>query len=107
MNGQLFKKSGKSTLQGGDISPLLTNIYLNELGKALTKRGHMFVRYANDCNIYAKSRRMGERVLASITKFLGEKLKVKVNREKTQADSSLNLKFLFFSLCMERNGAYL
>src|SRR5699024_11213909 len=84
MNGQFFEKSVKGTPQGGNLSPLLANIYLNELDKELTKRGHKFVRYADDCNIYVKSKRAGERVLASITKFLEEKLKVKVNREKTQ-----------------------
>src|SRR5699024_9485669 len=67
MNGQLFEKSVKGTPQGGNISPLLANIYLNELDKELTRRGHKFVRYADDCNIYVKSRRAGERVLKSIT----------------------------------------
>ena len=107
MNGQLFEKSTKGTPQGGNISPLLANIYLNELDKELTKRGHKFVRYADDCNIYVKSRRAGERVLASITKFLEEQLKVKVNQEKTQVGSPLRLKFLGFSLGVDRNGAYL
>src|SRR5699024_11496393 len=82
MDGHLFHKSVKGTPQGGNLSPLLANIYLNELDKELTKRGHKFVRYADDCNIYVKSKRAGERVVASITKFLEENLKVKVNREK-------------------------
>ena len=98
MNGQLFEKSEKGTPQGSNFSPLLANIYLKELDKELTKRGYKFVRYADDCNIYVKSKRAGERVLASITKFLEENLKVKVNREKKQVGSALRLKFLIFSL---------
>ncbi|WP_269147258.1 reverse transcriptase domain-containing protein, partial [Ligilactobacillus acidipiscis] len=76
MNGQLFEESVKGTPQGGNISPLLANIYLNELDKELTRREHKFVRYADDCNIYVKSKRAGERVLKSITQFLEKKLKV-------------------------------
>ncbi|WHO86046.1 group II intron reverse transcriptase/maturase [Limosilactobacillus oris] len=78
----LFAKSDKGTPQGGPLSPLLANIYLNELDKELTRRGHHFVRYADDCNIYVKSQRAGERVMRSITKFLG------------------------FSLGVDRNGVY-
>jgi group II intron reverse transcriptase/maturase len=106
MNGQLFEKSVKGTPQGGNISPLLANVYLNELDKELTRRGHKFVRYADDCNIYVKSKRAGERVLKSITQFLEKKLKVKVNSEKTQVGSPLRLKFLGFSLSVGRNGAF-
>ena len=70
LDNGLFVKSEKGTPQGGPLSPLLANIYLNELDKELTKRGHRFVRYADDCNIYVKSQRAGERVMRSITKFL-------------------------------------
>lgn len=63
MDGQLFQKSEKGTPQGGNLSPLLANIYLNELDKLLMSRGHKFVRYADDCNIYVKSKRAGYRVL--------------------------------------------
>lgn len=80
MDQGLFVRSDKGTPQGGPISPLLANVYLNELDKELTRRGHYFVRYADDCNIYVKSPRAGERVTRSITKFLETKLKVKVNK---------------------------
>ena len=102
----LFAKSEKGTPQGGPLSPLLANIYLNELDKELTKRGHHFVRYADDCNIYVKSQRAGERVMKSITIFLEKQLKVKVNPDKSKVGSPLRLKFLGFSLGVDRNGAY-
>ena len=102
----LFAKSEKGTPQGGPLSPLLANIYLNELDKELTSRGHHFVRYADDCNIYVKSQRAGERVMKSITIFLEKQLKVKVNPDKSKVGSPLRLKFLGFSLGVDRNGAY-
>jgi RNA-directed DNA polymerase len=66
--------------QGGPLSPLLSNIILDDLDKELEKCGHLFCRYADDCNIYVKSQRAGERVLESISAFLEKKLKLKVNR---------------------------
>lgn len=102
----LFVRSGKGTPQGGPLSPLLANIYLNELDKELTKRGHQFVRYADDCNIYVRSQRAGERVMKSITRFLETRLKVKVNPDKTKVGSPLRLKFLGFSLGVNKDGAY-
>lgn len=92
--------------KGGPLSPLLANIYLNELDEELTRRGHHFVRYADDCNIYVKSQRAGERVMRSITQFLEKRLKVKVNPDKTKVGSPLRLKFLGFSLGVDHNGAY-
>lgn len=74
----------KGSPQGGPISPLLSNILLNELDQELTKRGHRFVRYADDCSIYLRSKRAAKRVLGSITRFLEEKLLLEVNSEKTQ-----------------------
>lgn len=102
----LFARNDKGTPQGGPLSPLLANVYLNELDKELTRRGHHFVRYADDCNIYVKSQRAGERVMRSITRFLEKRLKVKVNPDKTKVGSPLRLKFLGFSLGVDRNGAY-
>lgn len=106
MNNGLFETSDNGTPQGGPLSPLLANIYLNELDKELTERGHKFVRYADDCNIYVKSRRAGERVLESISNFLDKKLKLTVNQKKTTVGSPLRLKFLGFSLGAGRGGAY-
>ncbi|AMV60893.1 Mobile element protein [Pediococcus damnosus] len=106
MNHGLFESSEKGTPQGGPLSPLLANIYLNELDKELTKRGHKFVRYADDCNIYVKSQRAGQRVLESISNFLEGRLKVTVNQKKTQVGSPLRLKFLGFSLGVGHGGAY-
>ncbi|RND56641.1 Group II intron-encoded protein LtrA [Lacticaseibacillus paracasei] len=70
MNCKMFEGSEKGTSQGGPSSPLFANIYLNEFDQELTRRGHQFVRYADDCNIFVKSQRAGERVLASVTRFL-------------------------------------
>ena len=97
----LFAWSEKGAPQGGPLSPLLANIYLNELDKELTRRGHQFVRYADDCNIYVKSQRAGERVMQSITQFLERRLKVKVNPDKSKVGSPLG-----FSLGVNQNGAY-
>jgi len=87
----------EGTPQGGNLSPLLSNIMLNELDKELTKRGLKFCRYADDCNIYVKSRKAAERVMASITRFLEKELKLKVNKEKSAVDRPWKLKFLGFS----------
>jgi RNA-directed DNA polymerase len=87
----------EGTPQGGNISPLLSNIMLNELDKELTKRGLKFCRYADDCNIYVRSRKAAERVMASITMFLEEELKLKVNKEKSTVNRPWKLKFLGFS----------
>jgi len=87
----------KGTPQGGVISPLLANIMLDELDKELESRGRKFCRYADDCNIYVKSRKAGERVKTSITHFLSKKLKLKVNESKSGVDKPENRKFLGFS----------
>ena len=83
--------------QGGPISPLLANIMLNDLDQELTKRGHSFARYADDCNIYVKSKRAGQRVYQSISKFIKERLKLRVNEGKSAVDYPSRRKFLGFS----------
>lgn len=91
--------------QGGPLSPLLSNIVLDELDKELRNRGHKFVRYADDCNIYVKSERAGKRVLESISKFIEKKLKLKVNQEKSAVSKPEKRHFLGFSLGKnKRNG---
>ena len=90
-------KSEEGTPQGGPLSPLLANILLDDFDRELTKRGHKFVRYADDCNVYVKSRRAGERVTASLTKYLEEDLKLKVNWDKSAVDRPQKRKFLGFS----------
>ncbi len=82
------------TPQGGPLSPLLSNIVLTELDRKLEERGHRFVRYADDCNIYVKSRRSGERVLESTTYFIEKRMRLKVNREKSAEDYVTKRKFL-------------
>jgi len=89
--------TAEGTPQGGPLSPLLSNIYLDELDKELEWRGHKFCRYADDCNIYVTSRRAGERVLASVRAFLTGKLKLKVNEAKSALDRPWKRKFLGFS----------
>jgi RNA-directed DNA polymerase len=90
--------------QGGPLSPLLSNVMLDELDKELEKRGHKFCRYADDGNIYVKSRRAGERVMASITAFLEEKLKLRVNPKKSAVDRPWKRKFLGFSFYTRKGG---
>lgn len=87
------------TPQGGNLSPLLSNIYLTRFDKMLEERGHKFVRYADDCNIYVKSKRAAERVMTNCVNYLEGRLKLKVNHEKSCTGSPLKLKFLGFSLC--------
>ncbi|WP_425387093.1 group II intron reverse transcriptase/maturase [Alkalicoccus chagannorensis] len=86
------------TPQGGNLSPLLSNIYLHELDKELERRGHCFVRYADDCNIYVRSRKAGERTLKSITTFLEKDLRLTVNQEKSAVGRPTKRKFLGFCL---------
>ena len=92
----------KGTPQGGPLSPLLSNIMLDALDKELEKRGLLFCRYADDCNIYVGSERAGERVMASITEFIETKLKLKVNKDKSAVARPWERKFLGFSFTSER-----
>jgi group II intron reverse transcriptase/maturase len=94
----LVSQTEQGTPQGGNLSPLLSNIYLTRFDLMLEERGHKFVRYADDCNIYVKSQRAAERVMESCVKFLEKKLKLKVNRKKSTTGSPKKLKFLGFSL---------
>lgn len=102
MSGGITTPRDTGTPQGGPLSPLLSNIVLDELDKELEKRGHRFCRYADDCNIYVRSRRAGERVLASLTRFLAKRLKLTVNREKSAVGRPWQRKFLGFSMTSER-----
>jgi RNA-directed DNA polymerase len=88
----------EGTPQGGPLSPLLSNILLDDLDKELERRGHAFCRYADDCNIYVASKRAGERVLASVTAFLSKRLKLTVNGAKSAVDRPWNRAFLGFSM---------
>jgi RNA-directed DNA polymerase len=87
----------EGTPQGGPLSPLLSNLMLDVLDKELTRRGHCFVRYADDCNIYVRSRRAGERVMTSVTGFVTKRLKLQVNTAKSAVDRPSRRKFLGFS----------
>ncbi|ENK1243856.1 group II intron reverse transcriptase/maturase [Clostridium botulinum] len=94
----------KGVPQGGNLSPLLSNIMLNELDTELEKRGLKFCRYADDCNIYVKSKKAAERVMCNITKFIEKDLKLKVNKEKSKVDRPWKLKYLGFSFYNKRDG---
>ena len=93
----VFEKTEVGMPQGGPLSPLLSNIMLNELDKELTRRGHRFVRYADDCMIFCKSRKSAERTLENITPFIERKLFLKVNRDKTCVSHISKVKYLGYS----------
>jgi len=97
MEDGLVRPTDEGTPQGGPLSPLLSNLVLDELDRELERRGHRFVRYADDCNIYVRSHRAGLRVKASITRFLTRKLKLKVNEDKSAVARPWERKFLGFS----------
>ncbi|RPI80764.1 MAG: group II intron reverse transcriptase/maturase [Chloroflexi bacterium] len=102
MEGGLVSPRTEGTPQGGPLSPLLSNILLDDLDKELEKRGHRFCRYADDCNIYVQSKRSAERVMLSISRYLQEQLKLKVNREKSAVDRPWVRKFLGYSMTREK-----
>jgi RNA-directed DNA polymerase len=102
MEGGLVSPTEQGTPQGGPLSPLLSNLMLDVLDKELEKRGHRFVRYADDCNIYVRSRKAGERVLASIEQFLEKRLKLRINKAKSAVARPSVRKFLSFSFTRER-----
>jgi RNA-directed DNA polymerase len=96
--------TAEGTPQGGPLSPLLANLLLDELDKELEKRGHRFVRYADDANIYVRSRQAGERVMASVTRFLKRKLRLKVNEAKSAVDRPWNRTFLGFTFTKRQSN---
>jgi group II intron reverse transcriptase/maturase len=98
MESGIAEQRTAGTPQGGPLSPLLSNIVLDELDKELVSRGHNFCRYADDCNIYVKSRKAGERVMTSVVKFIETKLKLKVNRSKSGVRHCSDVKFLGYTI---------
>ena len=95
-------RTEEGTPQGGPLRPLLANILLDDLDRELQKRGHRFTRYADDCNIYVRSKRAGERVMQSVTLYLQERLKLRVNEKKSAVDRPWRRKFLGFSFYKSR-----
>ncbi len=100
MAGGMVSPRSEGTPQGGPLSPLLSNLLLDELDQELERRGHRFVRYADDCNIYVRSRRAGERVLDSTERFLEKRLRLTINREKSAVDRPWKRKFLGYTFTM-------
>ena len=100
-----IERTSMGVPQGGPLSPVLANVVLDELDWELERRGHRFARYADDCNILVKSRRAGERVMASVTRFVSDSLRLTVNALKSAVDRPMNRKFLGFTV--SRNGAKL
>lgn len=98
MEGGLVSPRVEGTPQGGPLSPLLSNILLDELDKELEQRGHRFVRYADDCNIYVRSEAAGERVMASVGRFLAKRLRLRINRDKSAVGRPWDHGFLGYSV---------
>ena len=97
MENGLVSIPEEGTPQGGPLSPFLSNVVLDELDKELEMRGHKFARYADDCNVYVKSKRAGERVMKSVSEYITQKLKLKVNETKSAVARPQERKFLGFS----------
>ena len=102
MQDGLASPRSEGTPQGGPLSPLLSNIMLTELDRELERRGHAFCRYADDCNVYVRSQRAGERVLAGISRFVTDRLKLKVNVQKSAVAQPWHRKFLGYSMTWHR-----
>jgi RNA-directed DNA polymerase len=100
--GGVVSPRTEGTPQGGPLSPLLSNILLDELDKELERRGHRFCRYADDCNVYVRSRRAGERVMATLERFLAKRLRLQVNRDKSAVDRPWKRKFLGYTVTVHR-----
>lgn len=103
MEGGVCSPRTEGMPQGGPLSPLLSNILLDELDKELERRGHRFVRYADDCNVYVRSQAAGERVLDSLERFLAERLRLKVNRAKSAVARPWERKFLGYSVTAHKD----
>ncbi|MDB4470679.1 group II intron reverse transcriptase/maturase [Deltaproteobacteria bacterium] len=102
LEGGIVSIRQEGTPQGGPLSPLLSNILLDEFDKELERRGHRFCRYADDCNIYLQTRYSAKRVMASVTQYLEEQLKLKVNRSKSAVDRPWNRSFLGYSMTFHK-----
>ena len=102
MVGGVIQEREEGTPQGGPLSPLLSNILLDDLDKELERRGHHFCRYADDCNIYVRSKAAGERVMGSISRFLEKRLRLKVSREKSAVDRPWKRDFLGYTMTWHR-----
>jgi len=103
MEGGVSSPRTEGTPQGGPLSPLLSNVLLDDLDRELEKRGHRFVRYADDCNVYVRSKAAGERVLDSLERFLSARLRLKVNRAKSAVARPWERKFLGYSVTVHRD----
>ncbi len=104
LEGGLVSQRVEGTSQGGPLSPLLSNVLLDELDRELERRGHRFVRYADDCNVYVRSKRAGERVMASLERFFAERLRLMVNRAKSAVDRPWRRKFLGYTVTAHREA---
>lgn len=104
MENGLVSPTDEGTPQGGPLSPLLSNLMLDDLDRELEKRGHRFVRYADDCNIYVRSERAGQRVMESISRFITDKLKLKINRRKSRVIRAGEGKFLGFGFTKNKES---
>jgi len=102
MEGGLVSARTEGTPQGGPLSPLLSNILLDDLDRELEKRGHAFCRYADDCNVYVRSERAGQRTLEALARFLEERLKLRVNRAKSAVARPWERKFLGYSFTAQK-----
>jgi RNA-directed DNA polymerase len=98
MEGGLVSPRVEGTPQGGPVSPLLSNVLLDELDKELERRGHRFARYADDCNVYVQSKAAGERVMTSLERFLTKRLRLRINRDKSAVARPWSRKFLGYSV---------
>ena len=98
LDNGLFEDSREGTPQGGPLSPLLSNLVLDELDRELERRGHRFVRYADDCNVYVRSERAGRRVMQSLTRFIEGHLKLQINVAKSAVARPWDRSFLGFTV---------